>query len=133
VILPITTDDRKETMNRILAIAAVSAVAVITGCGSSSASSTAHKPAPAASFSVKAAKTPVKVSTAMVSKPSAAPNTGAVTASPLACHPKTSDGKCYEAGQVCLTADHDMAGVAGNGIVIACKNEAKNSWRWETV
>jgi hypothetical protein len=50
---------------------------------------------------------------------------------PVACHPHTSTGKCYKAGELCPGADHGLHGVAGNGEAIVC--EDNNGWRWEPV
>jgi phosphatidylserine/phosphatidylglycerophosphate/cardiolipin synthase-like enzyme len=51
------------------------------------------------------------------------------TPTPAGCHPKTSSGNCYEAGEYCPAADHGSSGVAGNGDAIVC--EDNNGWRWE--
>jgi cardiolipin synthase A/B len=48
---------------------------------------------------------------------------------PSSCHPKTSSGNCYEAGEYCSSADHGMSGVAGDGELIVCENN--DGWRWE--
>ena len=44
------------------------------------------------------------------------------------CSPLTSKDTCYEPGEYCPGADHDMKGLAGDGKAIACRNE--NGWRW---
>jgi hypothetical protein len=48
---------------------------------------------------------------------------------PTGCHPLSSGGNCYEAGELCSAADHGLSGVAGNGEAITC--EDNNGWRWE--
>jgi large repetitive protein len=50
---------------------------------------------------------------------------------PAMCHPTTSSGNCYKAGEFCPAADHGHTGVAGNGEAIVC--EDNNGWRWEPV
>jgi len=51
------------------------------------------------------------------------------TAAPTGCHPLTSGGNCYRAGEYCSNADHGMSGTAGNGESIIC--EDNDGWRWE--
>ena len=46
------------------------------------------------------------------------------------CHPLTSGGNCYRAGERCRAADHGVHGVAGNGDAITCADN--NGWRWES-
>jgi hypothetical protein len=48
---------------------------------------------------------------------------------PSGCHPLSSGGNCYEAGELCSAADHGLSGVAGNGEAIIC--EDNDGWRWE--
>jgi hypothetical protein len=48
---------------------------------------------------------------------------------PAGCHPLSSGGNCYEAGELCSAADHGLSGVAGNGEAITC--EDNDGWRWE--
>jgi cardiolipin synthase A/B len=48
---------------------------------------------------------------------------------PAACHPRTSSGHCYEAGEYCSEAEHGMSGIAGDGEAIVCEN--RDGWRWE--
>lgn len=57
------------------------------------------------------------------------PTTTPPTVTPAGCYPRTSSGNCYEAGEYCPTADHGMAGIAGNGERITCIDN--NGWRWE--
>ena len=56
------------------------------------------------------------------------PTTPPVT-SPPGCHPLSSGGNCYRAGEFCSAADHGLTGVAGNGETITC--EDNDGWRWE--
>ena len=60
------------------------------------------------------------------SSPAPAPT----TAAPSGCHPRTSGGNCYRAGEFCRTADAGLAGVAGNGEHIICKLIGSR-YRWE--
>jgi hypothetical protein len=48
---------------------------------------------------------------------------------PSGCHPLSSGGNCYKAGELCSAADHGLTGVAGNGETITC--EDNDGWRWE--
>lgn len=50
-------------------------------------------------------------------------------ATPSGCHPLSSGGNCYRAGELCSAADHGLTGVAGNGETITC--EDNDGWRWE--
>jgi hypothetical protein len=56
----------------------------------------------------------------------------APTSAPAAsgCHPTTSSGNCYRAGEFCPEADAGMTGVAGNGEVIVCKL-VSGRYHWE--
>jgi hypothetical protein len=54
----------------------------------------------------------------------AAPNPGG-------CHPRSTAGNCYEAGQFCAAADQGAAGVSGDGSSIQC--ESNDGLRWEPV
>jgi phosphatidylserine/phosphatidylglycerophosphate/cardiolipin synthase-like enzyme len=45
------------------------------------------------------------------------------------CHPLSSTGHCYRAGEYCSDADHGMRGVAGDGEPIVCTHN--DGWRWE--
>ena len=61
--------------------------------------------------------------------PAPVPAPPPTTAAPTGCFPRTSSGNCYEAGEYCPTADHGVAGVAGNGQRIQCIDNS--GWRWE--
>ena len=47
-----------------------------------------------------------------------------------ACHPVTSGGNCYRAGEFCRSSDHGASGIAGNGERITCILNGSR-WRWE--
>ncbi len=68
---------------------------------------------------------PPATAPAAAAPPAAAPPATA----PAGCHPLSSGGNCYKAGELCRTADHGLTGVAGNGEAITC--EDNNGWRWE--
>lgn len=57
------------------------------------------------------------------------PTSPAVTAAG-ACHPTTSTGHCYKAGEYCSDADHDMTGTDASGNPITCE-DVNGTWRWE--
>jgi cardiolipin synthase A/B len=62
--------------------------------------------------------------------PTAKPKpTPAPPPTPTGCYPKSSSGNCYEPGEYCSDADHEMSGVAGDGEPIVCTDN--NGWRWE--
>jgi hypothetical protein len=64
------------------------------------------------------------------SSPSPSPTSPAPSpSSSAACHPLSSAGNCYKAGEYCPKADHGMDGVAQDGEAIVC--EDNNGWRWE--
>jgi hypothetical protein len=44
------------------------------------------------------------------------------------CHPLSSSGHCYKAGQLCRQSDSGLRGIAINGSKIVCKNN--NGMRW---
>ncbi len=78
------------------------------------------------------------VSTAVTTQPVAqivevgtyvAPASPTPAPTPTGCHPLTSGGNCYRAGEYCSNADHGMSGIAGNGESIIC--EDNDGWRWE--
>jgi hypothetical protein len=64
----------------------------------------------------------------VTSAPRPAPSASAPA--PVSCHPTTSGGNCYRAGELCPAKDHGRSGVAGNGEAITCENN--NGWRWES-
>lgn len=59
-----------------------------------------------------------------------APSPPPTTAAPTGCHPKTSSGNCYEAGEFCRASDVGTTGVAGNGERIVCRRDGSYN-RWE--
>ena len=46
------------------------------------------------------------------------------------CHPVTSGGNCYKAGQFCPTAYHGASGIASNGQSITCRPSGTR-WKWQ--
>ena len=46
------------------------------------------------------------------------------------CHPVTSGGNCYRAGEFCRSPDHGTSGITGSGERITCA-ENGTRWRWE--
>jgi hypothetical protein len=56
----------------------------------------------------------------------------APTTAAAGCHPRSSSGNCYKAGEFCSTADHGMTGTDANGEAIKCEKNG-SYWRWEHV
>ncbi|MBL7547385.1 PASTA domain-containing protein [Frankia sp. AgB1.9] len=88
------------------------------------APTTRHVNPPQATYNPPPANDP---QTARAPDPAPAP----VTQDPVlaGCHPTTSKGNCYKAGQLCPAAYHEQSGIAGNGEPIVCQDN--NGWRWE--
>lgn len=76
---------------------------------------------------VRTTPTPAPVRTTSTPAP---PATSAAPPARAACHPLTSGGNCYRAGEYCRNSDHGMTGVAGNGEAIVCSGTGSR-WRWE--
>jgi hypothetical protein len=73
------------------------------------------------------------------SPPRPGPARAAAATSPSAiatyCYPRSDSryrGSCYEAGEYCPDAYHDMTGVAGHGQTITCAYDGNDDrWRWQ--
>lgn len=69
-------------------------------------------------------------STAPAQPSGAPPPTSTAVTSAGACHPTTSTGHCYKAGEYCSNADHGMTGTDASGDAITCE-DVNGTWRWE--
>ena len=68
--------------------------------------------------------------TAPAQPSSTPPPTSPTMTSAGACHPTTSTGHCYKAGEYCSNADHGMTGTDASGNAITCE-DVNGTWRWE--
>jgi hypothetical protein len=102
-----------------------SAVAVITPTSTES-------PSPAPRASKEEARPKTTTSPARAVTPPQAVTTAAAppsTAAASSCSPKSAAGNCYQPGELCSKAEHELSGVAGDGKAIVCENN--DGWRWE--
>jgi hypothetical protein len=90
---------------------------VVTPASPAASSSVPPRPAPSSSV-----PPPVRITSS--------PPPAAAAPAPAACHPVTSGGNCYRAGEFCRESDHGASGIAGNGAVIRCEPSG-GRWRWE--
>lgn len=88
---------------------------------------------PAQASASPAQTTPAAAVPAQPSSPAPAQSTppaaSPAAAAPAGCYPLSNAGTCYEPGEYCRNADHEVSGMAGDGEAITC--EDNNGWRWE--
>jgi hypothetical protein len=84
------------------------------------------QPQPVTSSPSAITSTPARarISSSPVTVPSSSP-----PPAPVACHPLTASGHCYEPGEFCRAADHGTSGIAGDGKRITCADN--DGWCWE--
>jgi len=120
----------------IIGIAAQGGKGTPTGITSSPAPSASPSTNPAIKTATTIAKQPTTAaptsaaatsSHASQTTPAAAPPPSASTGG---CHPLSSSGNCYKAGEFCPSADAGQQGVAQNGEAITCEKNGSH-WRWE--